>query len=71
MNLKDEDECQPLIAKRARYPRSIFFIISNEFCERFNYYGMRGDFVTFKLSNFRDFNFEASSNSSDLFNAKA
>ncbi|XP_040167374.1 peptide transporter family 1-like isoform X2 [Anopheles arabiensis] len=24
-----------------RYPRSIFFIISNEFSERFNYYGMR------------------------------
>ncbi|XP_062715725.1 peptide transporter family 1 [Aedes albopictus] len=24
-----------------RYPKSIFFIISNEFSERFNYYGMR------------------------------
>uniref|UniRef100_A0AAG5DMK1 Uncharacterized protein n=1 Tax=Anopheles atroparvus TaxID=41427 RepID=A0AAG5DMK1_ANOAO len=24
-----------------RYPRSIFFIISNEFSERFNYCGMR------------------------------
>ncbi|KAH8415429.1 hypothetical protein KR222_011805, partial [Zaprionus bogoriensis] len=23
------------------YPKSVFFIISNEFCERFNYYGMR------------------------------
>ncbi|KAG5894366.1 hypothetical protein JTB14_015643 [Gonioctena quinquepunctata] len=23
------------------YPKSVFFIVSNEFCERFNYYGMR------------------------------
>lgn len=28
-------------AKKLKYPRSIPFIISNEFCERFNYYGMR------------------------------
>ncbi|XP_049546778.1 peptide transporter family 1-like isoform X1 [Anopheles darlingi] len=27
--------------KKLKYPRSIPFIISNEFCERFNYYGMR------------------------------
>ncbi|XP_063706988.1 peptide transporter family 1-like isoform X2 [Culicoides brevitarsis] len=27
--------------KKTKYPRSIAFIISNEFCERFNYYGMR------------------------------
>ncbi|KAG5684406.1 hypothetical protein PVAND_013641 [Polypedilum vanderplanki] len=27
--------------KKVRYPFSVFFIISNEFCERFNYYGMR------------------------------
>lgn len=26
---------------KQKYPYSIFFIISNEFCERFNYYGMR------------------------------
>ncbi|XP_058460063.1 peptide transporter family 1 isoform X2 [Malaya genurostris] len=26
---------------KLKYPRSIPFIISNEFCERFNYYGMR------------------------------
>ncbi|KAI9551403.1 hypothetical protein GHT06_021736 [Daphnia sinensis] len=24
-----------------KYPRSVFFIVINEFCERFNYYGMR------------------------------
>lgn len=28
--------------KKYKYPRSIPFIIVNEFCERFNYYGMRG-----------------------------
>lgn len=24
-----------------KYPKVVFFIISNEFCERFSYYGMR------------------------------
>ena len=24
------------------YPRGVLFIIANEFCERFSYYGMRG-----------------------------
>ncbi|XP_055627524.1 peptide transporter family 1 [Toxorhynchites rutilus septentrionalis] len=28
-------------SKKLKYPRAIPFIISNEFCERFNYYGMR------------------------------
>lgn len=28
-------------SKKLPYPKSVFFIISNEFCERFNYYGMR------------------------------
>ncbi|KAK1121557.1 hypothetical protein K0M31_010355 [Melipona bicolor] len=27
--------------KKLKYPRSIFFIVSNEFCERFSFYGMR------------------------------
>ncbi|CAH1102185.1 unnamed protein product [Psylliodes chrysocephalus] len=27
--------------KKRSYPKSVFFIVSNEFCERFNYYGMR------------------------------
>ncbi|KOX78297.1 Peptide transporter family 1 [Melipona quadrifasciata] len=32
----------PLISNlKLKYPRSIFFIISNEFCERFSFYGMR------------------------------
>lgn len=30
---------------KVKYPRSIVFIISNEFCERFNYYGMRSEYV--------------------------
>lgn len=32
------------------YPKSVFFIVVNEFCERFNYYGMRSKcqcFITF------------------------
>ncbi|KAJ3662813.1 hypothetical protein Zmor_007139 [Zophobas morio] len=27
--------------EKIRYPKSVFFIISNEFCERFSFYGMR------------------------------
>ncbi|XP_043801458.1 peptide transporter family 1 isoform X2 [Apis laboriosa] len=27
--------------QKMKYPKSIFFIVSNEFCERFSYYGMR------------------------------
>lgn len=27
--------------KTPKYPKSVFFIVSNEFCERFSYYGMR------------------------------
>lgn len=26
---------------KLKYPKSVFFIVINEFCERFNYYGMR------------------------------
>ncbi|XP_030380983.1 peptide transporter family 1 isoform X2 [Scaptodrosophila lebanonensis] len=33
--------------KKLPYPKSVFFIISNEFCERFNYYGMRTVLVLF------------------------
>ena len=28
------------------FPFSVFFIVSNEFCERFSYYGMRGNLFT-------------------------
>ena len=27
--------------KKYPYPKSVFFIISTEFCERFSYYGMK------------------------------
>ena len=27
---------------KSEYPKSVFFIVGNEFCERFSYYGMRG-----------------------------
>ncbi|KAF5300976.1 hypothetical protein FQR65_LT09020 [Abscondita terminalis] len=29
------------VEKKLPYPKSVFFIVSNEFCERFSYYGMR------------------------------
>lgn len=28
-----------------KYPKAVGFIISNEFCERFNYYGMRSKYI--------------------------
>lgn len=31
-------------AKKLRYPLQVFFIISNEFCERCMIYGMRSEF---------------------------
>ena len=30
------------------YPKSVWFIMSNEFCERFSYYGMRSKIITWK-----------------------
>ena len=36
---------QFLTCRGARFPPSIFFIVGNEFCERFSYYGMRGTCV--------------------------
>ncbi|XP_057379153.1 solute carrier family 15 member 1-like [Daphnia carinata] len=32
---------QPDKNVKLKYPKSVFFIVTNEFCERFNYYGMR------------------------------
>lgn len=32
-----------LLCQSCGYPLSIFFIVVNEFCERFSYYGMRGN----------------------------
>ena len=49
-NQSTNDENQPLLGlERIRYPKSVFFIIVNEFCERFNYYGLRSKFKAFQL----------------------
>ncbi|XP_011636096.1 solute carrier family 15 member 1-like isoform X1 [Pogonomyrmex barbatus] len=37
-NQKDDIEEQE---EKLKYPKSVFFIVSNEFCERFSFYGMR------------------------------
>ena len=34
-DVEDDDE------KKYPYPKSVLFIISTEFCERFSYYGMK------------------------------
>ena len=35
------DEDKESIKADLPYPKSVWFIMSNEFCERFSYYGMR------------------------------
>ncbi|XP_034945797.1 peptide transporter family 1 isoform X2 [Chelonus insularis] len=30
-----------VVEKKLKYPKSVFFIVSNEFCERFSFYGLR------------------------------
>ena len=32
------------VEKKYPYPKSVFFIISTEFCERFSFYGMKSKF---------------------------
>lgn len=41
----DAEEAAPM--NKLNYPKSVAFIISNEFCERFNYYGMRAILVLY------------------------
>ncbi|XP_021365386.1 solute carrier family 15 member 1-like isoform X1 [Mizuhopecten yessoensis] len=36
-----------VFTRRRKYPVSIFFILGNEFCERFSYYGMRAILVLY------------------------
>jgi solute carrier family 15 oligopeptide transporter 1 len=40
--------------KQYKYPFQIFFIVINEFCERFNYYGMR-TILALYLTRYLDF----------------
>ncbi|XP_070075108.1 peptide transporter family 1 isoform X2 [Drosophila takahashii] len=40
-NGQKEEPAVQIAAPAIPYPKSVAFIISNEFCERFNYYGMR------------------------------
>ncbi|XP_012287395.1 peptide transporter family 1 [Orussus abietinus] len=36
--------------KTYKYPKSVFFIVGNEFCERFSYYGMRAVLVLYLVN---------------------
>lgn len=33
-----------VLFQKHRYPKSVFYIVGNEFCERFSYYGMRSKY---------------------------
>ncbi|KAG1683560.1 Solute carrier family 15 member 1 [Nymphon striatum] len=43
------------LANNGRFPKSVFFIIGNEFCERFSYYGLRA-VLTLYLKSVLDYN---------------
>lgn len=47
--ISDDDQIKDVeqIEKKLKYPRAIPFIIGNEFCERFNFYGMKAILVLF------------------------
>ncbi|XP_044578742.1 peptide transporter family 1 isoform X2 [Cotesia glomerata] len=52
-NLLLDESNEKLLYQKLKYPKSVFFIVSNEFCERFSYYGMRtilSLYLTSKLS---------------------
>jgi len=38
--------------KEHGYPKAVFFIIGNEFCERFSFFGLRGTFFLLKNYDF-------------------
>lgn len=39
---QDAKDAERRFTTKSGYPKSVAFIIGNEFCERFSYYGMRG-----------------------------
>ncbi|CAG7733755.1 unnamed protein product [Allacma fusca] len=41
-NTDTEERDVETTAKKIPYPKSVFFILANEFCERFSFYGMKG-----------------------------
>ncbi|CAG2165479.1 unnamed protein product [Oppiella nova] len=46
-SIDNNNEDQLEVPKKGRYPRSVAFIIGNEFCERFSYYGAKAILVIF------------------------
>jgi solute carrier family 15 (oligopeptide transporter), member 1 len=53
-----------------RYPKSIYFIMGNEFCERFSYYGMRAVLAVY-LADFLGFSENSAVSSMHLFTMAA
>lgn len=43
-----------IVTRSQKYPKSVFFILGNEFCERFSYYGMRAVLILY-LTNWLGF----------------
>uniref|UniRef100_A0AC34Q9Q8 Uncharacterized protein n=1 Tax=Panagrolaimus sp. JU765 TaxID=591449 RepID=A0AC34Q9Q8_9BILA len=43
----EPEETQGLLASLKSYPKGVFFMLGNEFCERFSFYGMRAILVMY------------------------
>ena len=43
-----DDDPENKEEKKYPYPKSILFIVSTEFCERFSFYGMKSKFIRAK-----------------------
>uniref|UniRef100_A0AC34GFD0 Peptide transporter n=1 Tax=Panagrolaimus sp. ES5 TaxID=591445 RepID=A0AC34GFD0_9BILA len=44
---EDDQPPQSLIASLRSYPKGVFFMLGNEFCERFSFYGMRAVLIMY------------------------
>lgn len=45
-----EDDGKGLIASLRAYPPAVFFMLGNEFCERFSFYGMRAILMLYLIT---------------------
>lgn len=49
-NDEEDARSEGLVASLRRYPKGVFFMLGNEFCERFSFYGMRAILTIYLIS---------------------
>ncbi|GAB6025397.1 hypothetical protein CHUAL_011142 [Chamberlinius hualienensis] len=47
VEMEEHDAEKDGFPKKKKFPKSVFFIVGNEFCERFSYYGMRAVLILY------------------------